>query len=135
MIKEYIEPGKAKIVFKDFPLSNHPEAQKAAEAARCVRDQAQDEGYFRMHDKLFENQHILSISNYKQWARELGINGDQFDSCLDSGKFAAIVQGDFQYGQEVGVKGTPSFFVNGRLLSGAQPYPAFRQAIEAELRG
>lgn len=130
---EYIERGKVKYVVKDFPLSFHPNAQKAAEAAHCVREQKGDEGYFSMHDKIFENQQSLSVDNYKNWARELGVNGAQFDSCLDSGKMAGTVRKGFSEGQSDGVQGTPAFFINGKLISGAQPYPAFQQAIDAEL--
>lgn len=130
---EYIDTGKVKYVVKDFPLSFHPNAQKAAEAAHCVREQKKDDGYFEMHDKIFENQQGLSVENYKKWARELGVNGAQFDSCLDSGKMATTVRKGFQEGQNDGVQGTPAFFINGKLISGAQPYPAFKQAIDAEL--
>tara|TARA_Y100000034_G_scaffold67371_1_gene81273 strand:- start:7854 stop:8927 length:1074 start_codon:yes stop_codon:yes gene_type:complete len=131
--KNYIDTGKVKLVFMDFPLDFHPEAQPAAEAARCVREQKGDEGYYEMHDKLFENQGLLSEENYKKWARELGVDGAEFDSCLDSGKFVADVQADLTYGQQLGVSGTPGFFVNGQLVSGAQPYSVFEQLIEAGL--
>lgn len=130
---EYIDTGKVKYLIKDFPLSFHQNAQKAAEAAHCAREQKDDEGYFAMHSKIFENQQALSIENYKKWARELSLNGAQFDSCLNSGKMAAIVQKGFQEGQQDGVQGTPAFFINGKLVSGAQPFGAFKQAIDGEL--
>lgn len=130
---QYIDTGKVKYVMKDFPLSFHPNAQKAAEAVHCVREQKDDEGYFLMHDKVFSNQQDLSVENYKKWARELGINGAKFDSCLDSGKTAGLVQKGFSEGQQDGVQGTPAFFINGKLVSGAQPFEAFKQAIDAEL--
>ncbi len=131
--KNYIDTGKVKLVFKDFPLSFHPEAQKAAEAARCVREQKNVDGYWKMHDKLFSNQQSLSVENEKKWARELGVDGAKFDSCLDSGKFAQAVRDDLSYGSTIGVSGTPGFFINGVSLVGAQPFGAFQQAIEAEL--
>ena len=131
--KEYIETGKLKLVFKDFPLNFHPNAQKAAEAARCVREQKGDEGYFKMHDKLLENQQSLNLENYKKWAKEIGADEEKFDTCLTSGKFASAVQDDLDYGQKVGVQGTPAFFVNGKFIEGAQPYSVFKQAINAEL--
>lgn len=133
LIKDYVDTGKVKIVFRDFPLSFHPEAQKAAEAAECVRDVAKtnkDEAYFKMHDKLFENQATLSVANEKKWAKELGYN---IDTCLDSGKFASEVAKDLADGQAAGVQGTPSFVINGQLLVGAQPYTAFKQTIDAAL--
>ncbi|MEK6928718.1 MAG: thioredoxin domain-containing protein [Nanoarchaeota archaeon] len=131
--ENYIKNGKAKIVFKDFPLDFHPNAQKAAEATRCVREQKGDEGYFKMHDKLFENQKSLSLENYEKWAKEIGADEEKFDTCLTSGKFASAVQADLKYGQTFGVKGTPSFFINGRFLEGAQPYPVIQKVIDEEL--
>lgn len=132
--KDYIDTGKVLYVVKEFPLSNiHSEAQKAAEAARCVREQLGDSGYFRMHDKLFTGQGELGTDSYSKWAKELGANGPKFDECLKSGKFAQIVQDDLDYGQTLGVSGTPAFFVNGISISGAQPYSVFQQVIDAEL--
>ena len=134
--KNYIKTGKVKLYYRDFPLSNiHSNAQKAAEAARCVREQKGDDGFWKMHNKLFENQQDLSIENYKKWARELGVSGSKFDSCLDEGKYESSVQKDSTYGQSLGVQGTPAFFINGQLVSGAQPYSVFEQVIEAELSG
>lgn len=133
-IKEnYIDTGKVFYAVKNFPLSFHENAQKAAEAALCVKDQKGDAGYFKMHDKLFSNQDSLSIDNYKKWAREIGAVGSKFDTCLDSGQFADAVKQDLAYGQSIGVQGTPAFFINGVLLSGAQPYSNFQSAIEAAL--
>lgn len=131
--KNYIDTGKVKFVYKDFPLGFHENAQKAAEAARCVREQKGDIGYFKMHDKLYGNQENLSVENFKKWARSLGANGEKFDSCLDSGKFASAVKADLDYGQSIGVSGTPAFFINGQMLSGAQPYSVFEQVIKAAL--
>jgi protein-disulfide isomerase len=131
--KDYIKTGKVKLVFKDFPLDFHEEAQKAAEAARCVREQIGDLGYYRMHDKMFSNQDKLSVENYKKWARELDVDGKKFDSCLDTGKYEDAVKEDLAYGQELGVSGTPAFFVNGKLIEGAQPYSVFKQIIDSEL--
>jgi len=133
--ENYIKTGKVRLVYKDFPLSNiHPEAQKAAEAARCVREQGGDESYFLMHDKLFENQASLGIENYKKWAREIdGIDGDQFDECLDSDKHQSGVLADLAYGQSLGVRGTPYFFINGMKVEGAQAYSVYKQIIDLEL--
>ena len=131
--KEYIDTGKVKLVFKDFPLSFHPQAQKAAEAARCVREQKGDVGYFKMHSLLFEHQTELSVENEKKWAQTLGVNGQTFDSCLDSGKHAQAVQADASYGQTLGVSGTPTSFINGKEIVGAQPYSVVKQMIEDEL--
>lgn len=131
--EEYVKTGKIKYVVMDFPLSFHENAQKAAEAARCVGEQKGNDGYFEMHDTLFGNQQDLSIENYKKWAREIGVNGAQFDSCLDDGKYEAAVQADLSYGQSVGVSGTPGFIINGVEISGALPFENFKQIIDSEL--
>jgi len=130
---EYIKTGKVKLVYKDFPLDFHPNAQKAAEAARCVREQKGDDGYWKIHDKMFENQQELGVENYKKWARSFGVVGSKFDECLDKGKYADAVKKDYDYGQQLRVTGTPGFFINGKLVSGAQPFNAFKQIIDAEL--
>lgn len=130
IVTNYIDTGKVKLVYRDFPLSFHPQAQKAAEAAECAGEQGK---YFEMHDKLFENQQTLSVANYKTWAGELGLSQTAFDECLDSGSMAAEVATDMSAGQAAGVTGTPGFFVNGVKISGAQPYSVFETAIEAAL--
>src|SRR3989344_2922596 len=120
------------IEFRDFPLSFHQNAQKAAEAAECAGEQG-DAAYFRMHDKLFQNQDSLSVENYKKWAKEIGLDATKFNSCLDSGKMASEISKDMADGSKYGVQGTPAFFINGKLVSGAQPFSAFKQAIDVEL--
>lgn len=129
----YIKTGKVKIVFKDFPLSFHPHAQKAAEAARCVGEQKGDAGYFKMHDLIFEHQTELSVENEKKWARTLGVNGAVFDKCLDSGKYSEAIKKDLDYGKSLRVSGTPAFFINGMFVNGAQPYSTFQEIIDQEI--
>ena len=126
----YIETGKVKYVFRDFPLSFHEYAQKAAEASECADEQ---DKFWEYHDKLFENQNALSVENLKQYARDLGLDTTRFDSCLDSGAMASEVQKDLDDGSEYGVSGTPGFFINGIKVVGAQPYSAFEEIIEQEL--
>ncbi|MAG37813.1 hypothetical protein CMI45_00290 [Candidatus Pacearchaeota archaeon] len=133
--ENYVDTGKVKYVFRDFPLSFHQNAQKAAEAARCVRDLKGDVGYFKFHDKLFEGQGELSDANYRKWALELGAN---INSCLESGKHAAGVLEDMSYGQSLGISGTPGFFIGNEengytIISGAQPYSVFEQVLESYL--
>lgn len=135
IVKNYVDTGKMNFMFMDFPLSFHPSAQKAAESAEAVRAQLGDTGYWQMHDKLYSNQESLSIENYKKWARELGVDGEQFDKDLDSGKYAGAVKSDMNIGQAAGVSGTPAFFINGKSIVGACPYSTFKQAIDAELAG
>ena len=138
---EYIETGKVRYVFRDFPLDQiHPQARKAAEAAHCAGDQGK---YWEMHDLLFQNQQALQVESLKTHARSLRLNGAAFDSCLDRDTYATEVQKDFEDGVAAGVRGTPSFFigktrsddtVQGVYLSGALPTPVFRQAIDNALR-
>ncbi len=123
--------GKVRLVYKQFPLSFHPNAQKAAEASECASEQGK---FWEYHDKLFENQSSgFSVDKFKQWANELSLDDAQFNSCLDSGKYAQKVQADAQEGQQKGVTGTPATFVNGQLVVGAQPYETFKQAIDGLL--
>lgn len=128
--KNYIETGKAKLVYRDFPLGFHQYAQKAAEAAECAGDQGK---YWEMHDTLFANINSLTINDLKGYAADLGLNTADFNKCLDTGKYTSEVQADLADGSAAGVSGTPSFFINGVQIVGAQPYSAFQQAIEAAL--
>ncbi len=121
---------RVKIVFKDFPLPNHPQAPKAAEAARCA---AEHNKFWEMHDAMFANQRGLEVPQLKQTARSLGIDGAAFDSCLDSGKHAATVQKGADLGEKLGVNSTPTLYVNGRPLVGAMPFEMFKQVIDDEL--
>lgn len=127
---KYIDTGKVKLVYRDFPLSFHPQAQKAAEAAECAGEQG---NYYDMHDKLFEDGVAGGVSSFKAYAKEIGLDTAKFDSCLDNGDMASEVQKDFLDGQQAGIQGTPGFFVNGVPISGAQPFSVFEQIIEAEL--
>jgi len=130
--KEYIDTGKAKIVFKHFPLGFHAKAQKAAEASECAGEQGK---FWEYHDTIFENQQSIGISDLKKYAGDLKLDQSKFDSCLDDGKFEQKVKDDFQQGSSYGVSGTPSFFVNGVKLVGAQPFAAFKTIIDKELAG
>ena len=122
--------GKIKLVYRDFPLrSIHPQAQKAAEAAQCAAEQQQ---FWPYHDKLFTST-SLQMDDLKKFAQELGLNVEQFMSCLDSGKTAAGIDADMQDGQRAGVNATPSFFVNGYPLSGAASYERFKELVDAAL--
>ena len=128
-LKELANQGKIKFVYKDFPLSSiHANAQKAAEASECADEQGK---FWEYHDTLFEKQ-TLDIASLKQHAVDLGLDADQFNECLDSGAMASEVQEDLQQGSSYGVSGTPSFFVNGFKISGAQSFSAFESLIEQE---
>lgn len=124
-------PGKVKLVFRDYPLASiHPQAPKAHEAARCAADQSK---FWEYHDVLFERAPRLAPQDLKQYAVEVKLDPNAFNQCLDSGKYAAEVDKDFQEGAGLGLTGTPSFFINGRQLVGAQPLAAFQKIIDAEL--
>ena len=119
-----------RLVYRDFPLPNHPNAQPAAEAALCAHEQGE---FWRYHDKVFDNQRTLSADHLKQFALDLGLDATRFNECFDSGRFRKDVQEGYREGGKLGVSATPTFFINGRFLSGAQPFEAFRSIIDEEL--
>ena len=129
--EQYIDTGKVRFVYRDFPLTSiHPMAQKSAEASECADEQGK---FWEYHDNIFENQASLSIDNLKKWAKDLSLNENKFNSCLDSGKYADEVKKDMNNGASVGVRGTPYFMVGNTVLEGAYPFEAFKQAIDAQL--
>jgi len=124
-------PGKVRLIFRDYPIvSLHPQAPKAHEAARCAADQAK---FWEYHDVLFERSPKLSVPELKRYALDLKLDATAFDQCLDSGKHTAEVDKDFQEGAGLGLTGTPSFFINGKQIVGAQPLAAFQKVVDSEL--
>jgi protein-disulfide isomerase len=121
---------RLRIVFKDFPLPNHPDAPKAAEAAHCAGEQGK---YWEMHDRIFLNQRSMGVPSLKQHAMSLGIDTGRFDQCLESGKYSDSVAADLKYGETLGVSSTPTIYINGRPILGAQPYEVFQAVIDEEL--
>ena len=130
-----IEAGEVKLVTLDYPLPFHNQAQKAAESAHCAREQGGDKAYYQMHDLLFTSGVTGGETAFKEYAKQIGLNEAKFATCLTSSKFADEVKAGLTYGSKVGVGGTPSFFINGRMLSGACPAQTFESAIDAELNG
>lgn len=128
----YIDTEEIKFVFKHFPIGSHPYAQKAAEAAECAADIGGEEKFWELHDRMFEENAFLSASNVKRFARETGLN-ETFDLCLDSGAMHSRVLEDMQEGTQMGVRGTPAFFVNGEMISGAQPFDIFKSVIDRKM--
>jgi protein-disulfide isomerase len=122
---------KVKIAFRDFPIDQlHPGSRKGHEAARCANEQGK---FWAYHDKLFANAPRASEADLKSYAKEVGLDVVSFESCISAGKYRAAVQKDFDEGRTLGVSSTPTFFVNGRLISGAQPIGKFLEAIDDEL--
>jgi protein-disulfide isomerase len=129
-------------VQRDYPLNSiHPLAQKAAEATECADDQGK---FWEYHDLVFANQTAIDVASLKGYAAQLDLDTDTFDECLDTGEQTAEVQKDTQDAQSYGLRGTPAFFINGRLVSGAIPFqdyldqsgatqPGFQTIIDAAL--
>ena len=122
---------KVRVVFRDFPLDFHDTAQKAAEAGLCANDQNK---FWEMHDWMFDNQQTLDVDTLKAAARKLGLDGAKFDQCLTSNQHEADVKANMNDGRKAGVSGTPAFFVNGVMLSGAQPIERFKSEIDRALK-
>jgi protein-disulfide isomerase len=123
--------GQVKFVWKHQPLPFHPNAMPAAMAAEAAREQGK---FWQMHDKLFENQQALSPENYDKWAKEIGLDVPKFKAAVASGKFKARIEEDMAQGQRIGANGTPTFFINGEKLVGAQPFENFKQVIDRKLQ-
>ena len=121
---------KIRLVFRDYPLPIHQHAPKAAEAAHCAGDQGK---YWEMHDKLFANQRALEVPELKGYAQDLELDGPSSTSASTRARRPRLVEASKKAGDEAGVSGTPAFFVNGGLISGAQPFEAFKAVIDAEL--
>jgi len=122
--------GKIRLVFKDFPLPNHAQAPKAAEAAHCANEQGK---FWELHDRLFANQQQLQVPELKAHAKAVGLDQAAFDQCLDSGKFTTAVKSDVDLGSNMGVQSTPTLYINGRVVTGAQPLNVFTSIIDEEL--
>lgn len=134
---DYIDTGKVRYVFRDFPLDTiHPVARKAAEAAHCAGEQGK---FWDMHDAIFNNQGVLMEDNLKRFARDMEVDVEAFNACLDGGKYAKRVEADVAVGSAAGVTGTPGFFIGrtkpdgtivATAMKGAHPAAAFSQVID-----
>lgn len=144
--KNYIDTGKVKFVYRDFPLAFHANAHKEAEAAECARNQSDDAMYFKFHDQIFtktiSNGTGLALSQLPVIAQGLGLNLARFQQCLNSGAFKNEVDKDIADGTAAGVSGTPSWFIgqsskdgiiDGTLVVGAQPFSTFKTIIDEGL--
>jgi protein-disulfide isomerase len=120
-----------RIVFKHNPLSFHNNAKPAAKASECAREQGK---FWEMHDVLFENQRALDAPKLEEYAKQVGLNTDQWKACFTSTKYEDRINSDQQLANKFGARGTPGFFINGRFLSGAQPFESFKALIDEELK-
>ncbi|WP_371816010.1 DsbA family protein [Nitrosopumilus sp. K4] len=143
LLENYIDSGKVKLVYRDFPIQSiHPNAMPAAVAAECADDQGK---YWQYHDRLFENQNqwsgldtIDAIAVFGQYALDLELNQQEFNTCLNGGKYVNEIKKDLDDGREYGVSGTPGFFIgNDKLgyieLKGAQPFESFKKVLDSQL--
>lgn len=138
--EQYVDTGKVKFVYRDFPLSFHDGAVPAALAAECARDQGGDDIFFAMHDLIFEGQNELGDGTVKipneslmSYAEELSLDMNEFKDCFESEKYIEEISDDFNEGQRIGITGTPGFVLEGELISGAQPFSVFSSAIDKAL--
>lgn len=126
ILRDYGE--RVKYVVRNFPIvQSHPSAARAAEAAECAFDQGR---FWPYHDLLFRNPTALDAASLKRYARDVGLDMQRFTRCLDSREKSSVVARDLRDAERLGLRGTPTFFINGRILVGAQPYPVFRAYIE-----
>jgi len=123
--------GKVRLAWHDLPLPFHQNAMPAAMAARAAAEQGK---FWDMHDKLFANQTNLDRPSLDKYAQEIGLNMSKYKAAMDSDKFKKEITADSEAGAKIGARGTPAFFINGKFLSGAQPYEAFKAKIDAELK-
>lgn len=143
ILEQYVDTGKVKFVFRDFPIqSSHPNAMPAAVASECADEQNK---FWQYHDMLFENQGTWSrtdftsaITIFKEYATELELNQEQFNTCLDSGKYVNEINKDLTDGRNYEITGTPGFFIGNENIgfvkvNGAQPFEVFRGIIESQL--
>jgi protein-disulfide isomerase len=123
-------PGDVKLVYRHFPLERHAQAKLAAEASECAARQGK---FWEYHDQLFASAPDLTRTRLQSLAEMVGLEPQGFSTCLDSGASAARVAEDLDAGKKAGVVGTPTFFVNGRMLEGAQPFAAFEKIVDLYL--
>lgn len=124
--------NKVKVVFKNFPLPFHNHAEAAAVAGLCANEQSVD-SFWKMHDEMFANQEALDAEGLKKTAKKIGLKMDQFEKCVSENKHLAAVKADMEDGKKAKVKSTPTFFINGQVINGAQPMDVFAEAIDEEL--
>ncbi len=140
--KQFIDTGKLRYIVRDYPLPFHPMAGKASEATHCAGEQKKEK-FWEIRTKIFENQKELSVEYLKQLAKEMGLNTEKFNQCIDTEKYKDEVKKDMDDGSKAGVSGTPSFIIGktttekefkGFKMSGAYPFEQFKSLIEKSLK-
>ncbi|MFN7683920.1 MAG: thioredoxin domain-containing protein [Oligoflexia bacterium] len=124
--------NKVAIAFKHFPLPMHKDAKPASEASMCINEQSTDK-FWKYHDLLFKAQDKMDTASLEKMAKDVGADVAKFKACFESKKYAKAVEADMQYGEKVGVRSTPTFFVNGQIINGAVPLEQFAEVIDEEL--
>ncbi len=126
-------PDKINIVYRDFPITDiHPLAQMAAEAGKCAQDQGR---FWEYHDKVYQNQTQLAEESFSEFAQQLNLNIGVFNGCMDSKIHTDDVLADYEDGFNAGVRGTPTFFINGNMIAGAIPKDVFEKIINSFTEG
>ncbi len=128
--EQYIDKGLVKVVYRDFAFKGE-NSQNLAMAAECAGEVNGDTGFYEIHDYIFQNQGI-QVEQVLAFAKNAGYGSD-FEQCYQSGDMLSEVQADLADAKSYGVNSTPTFFVNGEQLTGAQPFEAFKQVIDAKL--
>ena len=124
--------NKVRVAFKNFPLPFHNHAEKAAVAGLCANEQS-TEAFWKLHDSMFAHQDSLDEAGLKKLAKDVGLKADVFEKCLAENRHLDRVKADMEEGRKIKVKSTPTFFVNGQLINGAQPMEVFAELIDEEL--
>jgi protein-disulfide isomerase len=130
LLKEY--GSKIRFVYRDLPLTFHGNAQSAAEAADCAGEQG---AYWKFHDALFSEKYGLGMDAYRKYATDLGLDANALVACVEEGRYTEEVKADASFAESIGFGSTPTFFINGIAVVGAQPYETFKQIIDLELAG
>jgi protein-disulfide isomerase len=122
-----------RVAWKNQPLPMHPNARPAAQLAMAAYAKKGNNGFWRMHDTLFHNQQALDRPSLEKYAKEMGLDDNDVKDAIDNKKYDAGIDADSREGSKFGARGTPAFFINGRSLSGAQPFDAFKKVIDEEI--
>lgn len=125
--------SKIVLSFKHYPLPFHPQATPASEISMCVKKISGDDKFWKYHDLVFKNQDKMDNENLLKYAKDIGSDAAKVKACFEAGEFKEFVKKDMEYGNKLGVRSTPTFFVNGQLVAGALPIEQFSEMINEDL--